>query len=330
MATRGQKTRVGTFVLLSLAVFSGGYYLLSGLQNAGMKGYKMRFEESVLGLYIGSQVSYLGISIGTVDEINVEIENDDYYAEVHILIDTDKLPGKLDGLRTGVRAKLEMVNLAAGTMAIALENPAPGSDLHDPAEYIPTQQSLMGSFTSSSQETMAKVMDLLAETNTALSRVNTEVIDEIGETLRGVNEFTAEATDSLDAAQRDLHLAVQDTRAGLQDFRELAVATTELARNVNEAITEVRAKLDPIDFAESEAEFRTQFVSLSEKLQVMADNLTSSTETVLYDADNVQHELVEVTRGLREAIEVLVEVVRPLRDNPSAIVRGRGQPRGQN
>jgi len=329
MATRGQKSRVGAFVLLSLLVFGGGYYLLSDLQNVGMKGYKLRFEESVLGLYVGSQVSYLGISIGTVDKINVEQENNDYYAEVNILIDTEKLPGDLEGLRTGVRAKLEVVNLAAGTMAIALENPAPSNELHDPNEYIPTEQSLMGSFTSSSQETMAKVMDLMAQTNTALARVNTEVIGEIGETLRGVNEFTAQATESLDAAQLDLHLAVQDTRASLQDFRELAVATTELARNVNDAVTDVRTKLDPIDFAASEAEFRGQFVSLSEKLQVMADNLTKTTESVLYDADNVQYELVEVTRGLREAIEVLVEVVKPLRENPSAIVRGRGQPRGQ-
>ncbi len=308
----------------------GGYYFLSDLQNVGMKSYKLRFEESVLGLYIGSQVSYLGISIGSVEEIGVEVENDDYYADVHILIDTNKLPKGDEGLRSGIRAKLEMVNLAAGTMAIALENPDPGEQLHDPGEYIPTEQSLMGSFTSSSQETMAKVMDLLAETNKALARVNTEVIGEIGETLRGVNAFTAEATESLDAAQRDMHLAVQDTRASMQDFRELAVATTELARNVNDTVTEVRAKLAPIDFAESEAEFRGQFVALSEKLQQMADNLSTTTETVLYDADNVQYELVEVTRGLREAIEVLVEVVKPLRENPSAIVRGRGQPRGQN
>ncbi len=330
MATRAQKTRVGAFVLLSVIVFGGGYYFLSDLQNVGMKSYKLRFEESVLGLYIGSQVSYLGISIGTVDEISVKEDQNDYYAEVRILIDTKKLPEGDDGLRSGVRAKLEVVNLAAGTMAIALENPNPGETMHDPNEYIPTEQSLMGSFTSSSQETISKVMDLLAETNKALARVNTEVIGEIGETLRGVNEFTAEATDSLDAAQRDLHLAVQDTRAGLQDFRELAIATTELARNVNDAVTEVRTKLDPIDFAASEAEFRTQFVALSEKLQQMADNLSTTTESVLYDADNVQYELVEVTRGLREAIEVLVEVVKPLRENPSAIVRGRGQPKGQN
>ena len=141
-------------------------------------------------------------------------------------------------LRSGIRAKLEVVNLAAGTMAIALENPDPGPEMHDPDVYIPTQQSLMGSVTSQSQETMSKVMDLLNETNIALARVNTEVIGEISESLRGVNEFTDQATDSLDSAQRDLHLAVQDTRAGLQDFRELAVATTELARNVNEAVTE--------------------------------------------------------------------------------------------
>lgn len=330
MATRAQKTRVGAFVLLSILVFGGAYYLLSDLNTVGMKRYKLRFEESVLGLYVGSQVSYLGIPVGTVDEISVEVEDSDYYADVEILLDTKTLPNGYNGLRSGIRAKLEVVNLAAGTMAIALENPAPGDELHDPNEYIPTQQSLMGSFTSSSQETMTKVMDLLAETNKALARVNTEVIGELGETLRGVNEFTAEATDTLNSAQRDLHLAVQDTRAGLQDFRELAVATTELARNVNEAVTEVRTKLDPIDFAESEAEFREQFVALSEKLQLMADNLSTTTESVLYDADNVQFELVEVTRGLREAIEVLVEVVKPLRENPSAIVRGRGQPRGQN
>lgn len=328
MATRAQKTRVGAFVLLSLFVFGGGYYLMSGLQTVGMQSYRMRFEESVLGLYVGGQVSFLGIDVGTVDEIRVGADNGDYYADVKILVDTARLPNQ-EGLREGVRAKLEVVNLAAGTMAIALENPDPGTALHDPADYIPTEQSLMGSFTSSSQETITKVMDLLAETNKALNRVNTEVISELSDTLRGVNEFTAEATESLDSAQRDMHFAVQDTRAGLQDFRELAVATTELARNINEAVTEVREKLDPIDFAESEAEFRGEFVALSEKLQQMADNLSTTTESMMYDADNVQYELVEVTRGLREAIEVLVEVVKPLRENPSALVRGRGQPKGQ-
>jgi ABC-type transporter Mla subunit MlaD len=330
MATRAQKTRVGAFLLLSFAIFAGAYYFLTDLNTVGMERYTMRFEESVLGLYVGSQVSFLGISVGTVDEIRVGAENNDYYAEVDILVDTAKLPSGSPGLRKGVRAKLEVINLAAGSLAIALENPDPGEAMHDPADLIPTEQSLLGSFTSQSQDVMARAMDLLGETNQALSRVNTEIIGEVGETLQNINEFTAQATESLDTGQRNFEVALTDARAGMQDFRELAIATTELARNVNDAVTEMRAKLAPIDFAETEAEYRREFVALSQKLQQMADDLSTTTESVLYDADNVQYELVEVTRGLREAIEVLVEVVKPLRENPSALVRGRGQPRGRD
>jgi phospholipid/cholesterol/gamma-HCH transport system substrate-binding protein len=330
MATRAQKTRVGAFLLLSFAIFAGAYYFLTDLNTVGMERYTMRFEESVLGLYVGSQVSFLGISVGTVDEIRVGAENNDYsprstswwtrpsYRPVRLDCEKACAPSSKSSTSPPDRWRLR-----SKTRTLARR-------CTTPTTYIPTEQSLLGSFTSQSQDVMARAMDLLGETNQALSRVNTEIIGEVGETLQNINEFTAQATESLDTGQRNFEVALTDARAGMQDFRELAIATTELARNVNDAVTEMRAKLAPIDFAETEAEYRREFVALSQKLQQMADDLSTTTESVLYDADNVQYELVEVTRGLREAIEVLVEVVKPLRENPSALVRGRGQPRGRD
>lgn len=327
MATRPQKVKVGAFIIASIVLFSGAIYIISDLQSVDYVRYKMVFEESILGLAEGSPVNYLGIPVGTVDLIRVSQNNT---AHVEILVNPTKLANGDHGLREGVIAKLQTVNFAAGTMSVALENKDPGARIFDPGEFIPTETSTIGSFTTQFQDAMGGVREMLTEINDALDTVNTEVLGELSSTLRGVNEFTTQATDTLKVVQGDIHLGVDDLRGAIQDFRDLTVASTELARNIDATVTDFRTKIEPIDLAASEAQFRGEFVALSGKLQKMADDLSASTQNILYDADNVRHEMVEVIRNLNEAINVLVEVVEPLREDPSALVRGRGRPRSSD
>jgi len=62
----------------------GALLLVSGYRQGNSQGYKIIFDKTVLGLYKGGMVQYLGVPVGVVDDIFV---GDDGQAHIDALID---------------------------------------------------------------------------------------------------------------------------------------------------------------------------------------------------------------------------------------------------
>ncbi len=71
MATRKQKMKVGVFLATCFIIVAAAVTYLSGLYEDQGKHYWIEFEESVLGLFEGGQVEYLGVPVGKVSDISV-------------------------------------------------------------------------------------------------------------------------------------------------------------------------------------------------------------------------------------------------------------------
>ena len=67
MATRGQKVRVGAFLLASGALAATAFAVSARLHATKSVDYFVRFDESVSGLSPGSEVRYRGVPVGSVD-----------------------------------------------------------------------------------------------------------------------------------------------------------------------------------------------------------------------------------------------------------------------
>ncbi len=73
MATRAQKVRLGSFMILAILAMVATVGTLAGLKLWNPKDrYIVRYKESVSGLEVGSAVKMKGVRVGRVDSVTVE------------------------------------------------------------------------------------------------------------------------------------------------------------------------------------------------------------------------------------------------------------------
>ena len=133
MATRVQKVKVGVFLIVSAGLITVALAVISGFYRPAGITYWIEFDESVLGLYEGGTVEYLGVPVGKVRQIYVTPEN-----RAHVVINIDP---ETVTLNKGVEAQLVIYSLAAGTMALSLTGGDPDKGPLPPGSEIPAKPS---------------------------------------------------------------------------------------------------------------------------------------------------------------------------------------------
>ena len=71
MATPKQKAKVGVFLIICITIAATSTVYLSGLYEDQGIPYWIEFDETILGLYEGGLVEYLGVSVGKLTNISV-------------------------------------------------------------------------------------------------------------------------------------------------------------------------------------------------------------------------------------------------------------------
>jgi phospholipid/cholesterol/gamma-HCH transport system substrate-binding protein len=321
LATRTQKVKVGAFLIASAAVIVGGLLYVAGYRQGEKLRYQIVFEKSVLGLYVGGIVQYLGVQVGVVDDIYV---GDDGKAYVDILIDPKKIT-----LREGVEASLEYYSFATATMCVALINNNPEANPLPQGALIPTGPSQLESFSSQAAELMQSFNNIADKINTGLEGMEQgqlkEIVDEIKPFIEDARGFISEARDTLATVKDDLHGAIEDVKPGIQKFNELAEAGTKLANTADETLKNLRAKVDPLDVGKVQDEL----LALSQRLQDTTKALENTAESLTYGTDNMQHGLMQTLQTLNETLEAVRDLATYLQDDPSALLRGKGAAKEQ-
>lgn len=317
MATRAQKTKVGVFLILSATVIIGCLLLVAGFQKGGKQRYSIIFDKTVLGLYKGGLVQYLGVPVGLVDDIYV---GNDGNAYVEILIDPKKIT-----LHHGVEASLEFYSFATGTMCVALKGGDPVAEPLPPGSLIPAGASLIESFSSQAADLMSTFNKIAEKIDAGLKDMPegklTEVVDQVKPFIDDARAFITDARDTLKTVQDDLHGAVEDARPGIKKFSELADNASKLSKTANDTLGDLRAKVEPVDLEKLQA----RLLALSDQLEDTTKKINDMTTSVPYTVDNVQHALLDTTAKLNETLEAFRQLAETLNQNP--YVRGAATPK---
>ena len=154
MATRSQKTKVGIFMIGAILLFALSLFFVSGYYGDGGHHYSMQFENTILGLYEGAIVEYLGVTVGKVR--NIKVLEDNNLPIVEIALDPAKVT-----LYKGVEAKLSLYSMAAGTMAISLTGGDPEQGELRPGSRIPTAPSAITAISTQVIDMMDQMMCLV-------------------------------------------------------------------------------------------------------------------------------------------------------------------------
>lgn len=338
MATRAQKTKVGAFLLLSAALIVVGLYMISQYGKRGEVHYHVFFHESVLGLNVGSPVVFMGVPVGSVDEIDVQTGKNEktgqetYIPKATLLLKSD------DGfvLREGVTAKLSIYSLATGTLAITLEGGNPSSPPLQEGATIPTDPSVFNAVTTRVEELMTNVQGLITDVDKAVGVLNdslegmekgelTRIVRDAAATIEETRDLAASANDTFESIQGDATEGVKDLRGAIEDVKTLAQETTELVKTVGD-------KIEPLDVGSTQEKLNEsldQVNVLMKDLQGVSETIKKATESVTHETGNVEYSVREGLRSLTDTLESLREMIEYLRDNPSALIRGRGRAEGE-
>lgn len=317
MATRAQKVKVGVWLTVNLIILVGGLILVSGYRHGERVRHWIEFEESVLGLSTGAVVEYLGVPVGTVDDISVTHNN---LAHVEILVDPTKVT-----LREGVQAKLVMFSFATGVMYISLEGGDPEGSMLAPDAQIPAKPSLVEALRVEFEDIFKTIGELTENVTKGLEGMESGDITRLVDNIDGM---VSDARHVLCSAQETVDIVKENIGPGAEEFRVMAKDLSGASREVQSFFAAANEQLAALELDETSAELRTMLQQLnaaSAKLDGAIETFETAAGSVAHNADNIEYSLRTGIETVREAFDSLRELVEYLKTDPSALVRGRAE-----
>ncbi len=241
MITRGQKIRLGFFVVVSASLIAAMIVVLLGNELGQEQDiYTTRFTESVSGLEVGAPVKYHGVRVGTVESI--EIDREQVEEVVVTLALKRKTPVKEDTmvvLNTMGITGLKFLELNGGT---------DDTPFRLPGEEIPSGPSLMHRLTGKADVITEKI-ELLVNNLVELTgdeqraRVSA-MLDDGSEALSSVRRLVTENEEELDTTIKDLSQAATELRkvsGTVQDRLD------RIEGDVHKVVTDVHQLVEQLD-----------------------------------------------------------------------------------
>lgn len=350
MAKPVSKTLIGAFVLGALALgFLAVVLLGSGTLFRDVIRAVMFFDGSVGGLQVGAPVTFRGVAVGEVIEIQIvyEPERQEFRIPVSVQLYPDRIrrlstsPMKRklkDLIGMGLRAQLQMQSFITGQLSIQLDFlpeaplPAPSSlaMFRTGVQEIPTiptpiqriqksiEQIPLDEVVRDARETLASIRDILAS----------PAIPDIIANLQQISQDSVGIADKVDAKLTTLGAQVERT---LKELRTLLAHADAQIKPLGSAILETRTlaqnlnrQIDPLaaEITRTAGELRST-LRQSENVLARIGSLTADNSEMRYHVSLLMTELTATSRSLRALTDYLER-------HPDALLRGRtaGQPLG--
>ncbi|MGD8874462.1 MAG: MlaD family protein [Gammaproteobacteria bacterium] len=314
MSKQASPTLIGAFVAGAIGLIVAGILIISGgkLLLTDKTSYVMYFQGSVNGLNIGSPVSFRGVNIGTVTDIQLVVGEKDVDIQIPVIIEIDNTKfissrkdkptmgavDRIDDLvKAGMRAQLQLQSLLTGQLFIQIDF------------YPNTEARLVGNgkYSRNYQE---------------IPTVPTP-IERIGKLLEGIpiDKVMEDIISGIEGIERlvnseDLHQSIAALREALDDFRSLVNNLDRqvgpLASNANLTLEDARNALQKAGSTLDDVSGTLRQASTT--LQ-SADELLSD-EQILTALDNALNEISSAAYAIR----ILAETIN---NQPESLLKGR-------
>lgn len=240
MATKAQKTKVGIFLLLGIAIIISVFVIIVRKDSKPMITYYIRFEESVGGLKDDASVLYNGVQIGKVRTIRVEGVNE---VVVQIAIERDLIT-----LKEGTVAQLSLGSLMGGKV-IELTGGKPEASVLRPGSYIKSEPSIMGNLAKDIPQILDDIKRILDNLKQIIGEDNScrveSILKNADQSIIALNSTLAE----MEKLARDIRVDLTDhgyelrnTMLIFQKAMNQAARTFSFLRDDPSAVTWGRSK----------------------------------------------------------------------------------------
>lgn len=317
MSQQANPTLIGAFVLGSMVLAIGGLAIFGGGRFFTERvTYVAFFEEPVSGLSTGAPVTFRGVKVGEVGDIQVHVDSNDVVSvPVYLVLqrrrirEADSLTEEGDIIEKlierGMRAQLEMQSIVTGQLQVQL-------DFHPemPLERVDTKHEFPEMPTARSS--LAELTDRLQSLSFEELFANTQKM------ITGINKLMNSP---------DLAGALSGLNLGIQDFRELIAKSKELIATTEQEIDRVSRRFGgTLDEADTTlASMRTALESARETMATARTALDTATESlsIITDDSPLRYELQEALGEMTDAAKSIRVLAEYLERNPDALLRGK-------
>jgi paraquat-inducible protein B len=308
--------KLGLFVISAVLVGLGGVVVLMGrMLQKDTARYTTYFDEGVNGLNSGSGISYRGVTIGNVSQINIAPDRRHVEVKFDLGVEELKRLGLIsaeDERRIRVPPDLRVQigsNGLTGSKYLQLDfflektHPAPRLPFPVPKNYIPATPSTFKSLENSLMQAVDTLPVLAKQLDALLSQVN-NVVDEVREA-----HLPAEAAKTFASANAAIHV--------LHDKLQ-QVPIRELSGDMRDALGKLHSVLSRADALVAHVDSEAGLLA---SVQRASDNMGD----VAGNASGVVSDVGQTLRDLRETIDSIRALAEALETDSDMLIKGRAK-----
>lgn len=314
MLLKAQKFRFGLFIIVASLALIGLVAVLTSqkfLQKRDI--YFITYENiSVSGLEVGSPVKYLGINVGTIEDIYIDPEN---ISKVVVKISLKegtpiKKDARADIATIGITG-LKMIEIRGGSQEAELLEPGghikPGTSITEQitgkAEVIAEKLELLlnnlNVFTK--PENMNRIIAMAENSSKAFENAN-QILVENRENLNRTFELSRQVTLRLDSVALEMNLMAEELNE---------VVSSDTLKDILLNIRDISLELSKANMVNLIKELGEVIAQTNDILNQMDHDLSQGSET-----------FNESMRKLRSSLEHINEASRQISEDPSILIRG--------
>ncbi len=309
MTSKSSYILVGTFVLILCAGFVWGILWISaGGTPQRIDRYVVYMTDSVSGLNVDAPLKYRGVSVGKVEEINIDADNPE---RIRLLLQVRQgTPVNQDTVATleyqGLTG-IANVNLSGGNFN------SPPLQMQPGEEYlvIKGRPSIFSSLDSTLEDLLTNLIETSDHINALLSEENRVNVARSIENVALLTERIAEQSGQLESIISHLEVTMKNTSAASSEFPHLVDEFSKSAQAITKMAVEIRAVGENLAAVS---------VSIEQAVKASGDDLVDFTHTTLPEVTAMVSELRRASENLRRMSENLAQ-------DPSALLYGSGEPK---
>lgn len=289
METRSNHVLVGSVVLALIAAVMIAAFWFSRIADGDNALYDIYFKQSVNGLAKGSGVSFAGVPLGQVKEIELW-DKDPSFVRVRIAVkdDTPILQGTTATVQgvgfTGV-SEVMLDGAVKGAPPITCPEENLYASCPNGVPVIPTRPGALG-------ELLNNAPQLIERLSTLTERLTELLNDQNQKSIAGILKNTESLTGSLAASGPDMRATIAETRATMQ---KAGLAADEIAKLVNSTNMMMDEQGRPML-----KDLRTTLQSASRSLDTLDKTIAEAQPGVRSFSRDTMPEMNLLIRDLRE------------------------------
>lgn len=294
METRANHVWVGAVTLFLLAALAAFVMWIAGLSGAQKKEYDIFFKQSVDGLAKGSNVTFSGVPVGEISEIELWPKNPEYVrVRINVGKDVPILLGTVATVQSSFTgsSKIQLDGAREGAPEITCEN----TSCLEGKPTIAAKPGGLGEILSNAPLLLERLATLTDRLTQMLSDDNQASIAGILKNTERLTDHVADASPQIEATLTELQATLRQASKSLAAFENtMGTADGLLKKDGEQLASQLR---DTLKSAKLAAE------SLDATLKSAQPATRQLSETTLPAAEATLRDLREASQALRKITE---------------------------